>query len=61
MLAMGLLVIAHGLFTKHMRVRGNNFRGEILRKRWQVLLKRAWLVLIGLMFCIFAFTFDARR
>jgi hypothetical protein len=47
-LAMGLLLVAHGLFSKNMRMRDNRtllgvWRGKIVTKPWQVLFMRTFL------------------
>jgi len=52
----GLLASAYGLFSKHMRMRNGAWRGEVVKKSWQVFLMRSWLVLIGLLIAGLAFS-----
>jgi hypothetical protein len=66
MLVFGLLLVAHGLFSKSMRMRDSSTRyglwkGKIVTKPWQVVLMRSIFVLIGVAVINFAFTFDPRR
>ena len=56
MLVLGILVIAHGLLSRHMRVREGLWRGKVVKKRWQIVLMRSWFVLIGLAIAAMAFT-----
>ncbi len=53
----GLCVIAYGLLAKEMRVRDGR-KGKVLKKRWQILSMRAFLVLIGAGMINFAFTYS---
>ena len=66
MLLFGLLSIGRGLFSKNVRMRDSStwegwWRGKIATKRWQVFYMRSLLVVIGLAFIVFAFTFQSSR
>ena len=66
MLLFGLLSIGRGLFSKNVRIRDSStwegwWRGKIATKWWQVLYMRSLLVVIGLAFIVFAFTFQPSR
>jgi hypothetical protein len=66
LLVFGLLLIAHGLFSKNMRIRDSRswhgtWKGKIVTKPWQVAFMRILFVLIGVGAINFAFTFEALR
>jgi len=55
MLIWGVGLIAHGLFSKHMRIRaGGKFRAVIAKKRWQIVYMRCFWVLLGVAIINFA-------
>jgi hypothetical protein len=47
MLALGMLLAAYGVFSKHVRIRNGTLRGRIATDRSQILFVRAMFVLIG--------------
>ncbi len=52
LIAMGLVLVAHGLFSKNMRMRDSRtwegtWRGKIVTKRWQIVYMRTLFTLIG--------------
>lgn len=54
----GLCILAYGLFAKTMRTRGAGWRGKVLKKRWQILCMRTFIVLLGIATINFAFTYS---
>ena len=64
LIAMGALLIAHGFFSKHMRMRDSRtwegaWRGKIVTKPWQIAYMRGLFILIGgvMIFCALSPTF----
>ncbi len=64
LIAMGALLIAHGFFSKHMRMRDSRtwegaLQGKIVTKPWQIAYMRGLFILIGgvMIFCALSPTF----
>lgn len=60
LLGMGVALIAHGLFSKHMRMRDPStlsgaWKGKIVTKQWQILFMRTLFVVVGIATVAFAF------
>jgi hypothetical protein len=59
MVIFGLLCIAHGVFSKHMRIRDpGKLRGKIAKKRWQIVYMRTFFIVLGVLILDFAFKYN---
>jgi len=63
MLLLALLLIAHSIFSRNMRMRDSStwrgiLRGRVVTKRWQNIYMRTLYVVIGVGALVLAVTFD---